>query len=197
MPANLADTDDLAARGITVPSGLDPDTLLASASAAVRDAAGSPITLTTSTVTLQGSDAEYLTVPGGPLRSVAAVTVNGTAVTDYTIVGQQLWRYGGWLTRLSYETSFLLPRDVYQPSTVTVTYDHGYDDCPADIVDLVCELVAQRATQGYDVDPRVTGESVDDYRVSYSDGVDAGAISQARRDALRARFATTAYVTGC
>lgn len=196
MPLDpLATSDDLAARGITVPDAMDSDTLLASASAAVREAAGSTITVTTSTITIQGGDEEWLTLPG-PVRSVAAVTVNGAAVTDYTVIGDRLWRWGGWRVRLSYETSFLLPRDAFQPSQVSVTYTHGYDECPADIIDLVCELVGQRAAGGYDTDPRVTSEAVDDYRVGYDQTASSGAVSVAKRDELRARFSASAYVTG-
>ena len=192
----LATTDDLDARGVTVPDTMNAETLLDAASAVVREAAGYQISSTTSTITLIAGEGEYLPLPGAVV-SVATVEIDGTAVTDYTVVDGALWRCGGWRGGISSQTTFYLPGDRTRPTRVEVTYTHGYDPVPDDVVDLVCSLVAQRVAQGYDHDPRVTSEAIDDYRVSYSDQATSGtSVDSVTRAQLRARFSTTAYVTG-
>ncbi|MFM9815823.1 hypothetical protein ACKI16_46040, partial [Streptomyces scabiei] len=89
----LATVADLEARGLTV----DPsettvvETFLAEASAAVREAAGVPISQTVSTVALEGPDnSQWLTLPGPPILSVSAVEIDGVAVTDWRLRSHQL-----------------------------------------------------------------------------------------------------------
>lgn len=203
MPLDpLATTDDLDVRGVDITDTAKVTAMLDAASAAIRDAAGSTISLETSTITIPGSSEEYLLLPG-LVRSVTSISVDGTALTtgDYTVVGSQVWRFGGWQSRLTSETSFFLPADRYRPGLVTVTYVHGYTEVPADIVDLCCDL----ATAGLlgnpsAADPRVTSESVDDYRVGFATGDDAVAsvfeLPERTKAWLRQRFGSQTYVTG-
>lgn len=146
---------------------------LAAVSAAIQDAAGSPIVETTATIRVPGSVSAWLDVPG-PVRSVAAVSVDDSALSadDYRVWPDRLWRRCGW----------------GGPEVpVTVTYTMGATP-PADVVQLACELV-MLVSSGEFADPRVESEGVDDYRVTYRDGgVSAVELPQATRDRLRARF---------
>lgn len=138
--------------------------MLAVASTIVREAAGSPILQTTSTVTVGGWGERNLTLPGQPVMAVSAVSVDGQAVGDHQLVDGRLWRYCGfgW---------------AHCPASVTVTYTHGLATVPADIVDLVCNLVIAGAAAleegGGTRDPRTVAEEIDDYSVTWAKGAEA------------------------
>jgi hypothetical protein len=186
--APLATVADLTARGLTVDASetATVGVYLDVASAAVRAAAGVTISETTSTVTLEGEPSQWLTLPGPPVRSVQAVTVDGDALeaTDFKLRSGRLWLAHGWSYRR-------------EPSEITVTYTHGLPTVPADIVDLVCRIAAA-ALVAYRSQPNGEGlaakdirsERIGDYSVQYGDG---GRITEMElppylRDQLRARF---------
>ena len=186
MPlAPLATTTDLSDRGINTDDSILVDTMLDVASASIRDAAGSPISETTSTVVLDGWGDQLLRLPGVPVVSVSSVLIDGVATTDYKFTGSGLWRSSGWGSESS-------------PVRVTVTQLHGLATVPADIVDLACNLAAAGQAEaagmaaGGSFDPRVVVESVDDYRVQYAEGADLVAsvfdLPAGTRQRLRARF---------
>ena len=127
--APLASVADLEARGLAVDASEAAvvNVYLGVASAAVREAAGSAITRTTSTLTLEGGPGQRMTLPGPPIVSVDAVTVDGRTVSGWRLVSGRLWRAAGWSGR--------------EPSEVEVTYTHGLVDVPDDIVDLVLSLI--------------------------------------------------------
>lgn len=190
----LATAADLAKYNIDTSDTELVDELLDSVSAAIRDAAGVPITRETSEVTLPGVCNEFLQLPGGPVRSVASVLVDGTVVTDYKIRDGRLWRRRGWGN---------------VSTDVEVTYTHGYDEVPADIVKLTCTLVAAGINEATSEDGPASrrglaswSEGVDDYRVqeTYTRGrdevVDVTSIPERTREWLRARFGSLAAVTG-
>lgn len=182
----LATLDDLAALGLTV----EDDEMavatryLAVASTAVREAAGSPISETTSTVTLEGEADQRLRLPGPPIRAVDAVAIDGVTATDWRLRTDRLWRFAGWTAADG-------------PSEVEVTYTHGLPDVPEDIVDLVGRLVAGAmasyraedggASLGTQV---VTSERIGDYAVTYGgDGLATDMELPAYlRERLAARF---------
>lgn len=157
--APLASIADLAARGVTVEAG-ETDAVnvyLDVASTLVRDAAGSPVSETTSTVALEGRGAR-LHLPGGPVTAVSAVSVDGVAVTDYVLRSGSLARSCGFP----------------DGSEVEVTYTHGLPTVPADIVDMVCRMVG-RALVRYRESPDaavaskpVIQERIGDYSVTYA-----------------------------
>lgn len=200
---DLAGTDDLDARGITwADEAVEVTTLLTEASAIVREAAGVPILRTTSTVTLEGHwDDPWLSLPGQPVVDVTSVTIDGTAVTDWRLASGQLWRRARWATDDG-------------PAAVEVTMTHGLTEVPADIVGLVCSMVAaglkamRETDDGTGLaarDPSIqsTSESVASYSTSttYATGRDAGdtaptamALPRSTRDALRRRFGGGARV---
>lgn len=188
--APLATTADLTARGVTI----DPaetvlvDTYLEVASTAVRDAAGSPISQTTSTVVLEGEPVQRLRLPGGPVVSVGEVLVDGEPVTEFRLRSGALWRACGW-------------QDGCGPSEVTVTYTHGLAEVPADIVDLVCRLAAgalmssRSAVDGEHLAARpVVSERIGDYSVTYAhtEAVSEVELPRYLRDRLAARFGSGA-----
>ena len=184
--APLATVDDLEARGLTVDPGEVGivNVYLGVASAAVREAAGTAITRTTSTLTLEGVPGQRLTLPGPPIVSVDAVAVDGRAVTDWRLRSERLWRAAGW--------------SGIEPSEVEVTYTHGLLSVPDDIIDLVCRavaaaLVAYRSEDGgtgLAADKEITSERLGDWSVTYgADGrVTEMELTQAWRDRLAARF---------
>lgn len=193
MPlAPLATVADLEARGVTVDvSESGPvSTFLDVASAIVRDAAGASISQHTSTVTLDGSRASRIRLPGVPIRSVTTVEIEGSPVTDWKLSRDSLWRAGGWQTG-------------YGPSEVTVTYTHGFPTVPADIVDLVCRLAARSLValrSGSDAagmaDRVAVSERIGDYSATYSyvDQFSDVELPAYKRDQLAARFGGVADV---
>ena len=192
--APLATAADLSARGISVDNVEAVEALLAAASAAVRDAAGAPISDQTSTVTLWTEASRRIELPARPVRSVASVILDGVTLvanTDYVVRGSSLWRDCQWQAQ----------GDV--PSSLVVTFTHGLAEVPADIVDLVCNLVGAGLTavgEGYATNAGKQYESVDDYRVGYATGADAVSsvmeLPERTVRSLRARFGPTTVVVG-
>ena len=192
MPDPLADVGDLTARGITVPSGMDADAILAAASDAVADAAGCPISVATSTVTLVVDEPRCFDLPGGPVQSVASVTVGGVPVS-------------GWV---KFANSVRMPTTRWWgtgclPVEVTVTYTHGYPVIPADIVDLVCGMAAIALNTGGDYGSagRISLVRLGDFeeRTSQPAGADSPSpvgLPDSVRNRLRARFGTSAVMVG-
>lgn len=176
----LATVADLTARGVTV-SADEADAVavfLDVASALVRDAADSPISETTSTVTLSGTDDVWLALPGGPVRAVDSVVVDGHAVTDYRLSGGRLWRSCGWSSDSG-------------PSEVTVSYTHGLATVPDDIVDLVCRLAGQELAALRDEDSAsrpLKTERIGDYSAGYDTAAWSGTMTLT--DWQRARIAS-------
>ncbi|MET9999834.1 hypothetical protein ABZ069_23170 [Streptomyces microflavus] len=182
----LATVADLAGRGLVVEADETAitGTYLEVASAAVRDAAGCPISQTTSTVDLEGEADARLRLPGPPVTAVTTVLLNGAPVTDWRLTSSRLWRAGGWVGGDG-------------PSEVTVTYTHGLPTVPPDIVDLVCRIAAA-ALKSHRAEDDGTGiaaadirsERIGDYAVTYGDD---GLISDMElpdylRERLAARF---------
>lgn len=174
----LATYDDLSARDIPSTSRTDAD--LASASAAVREAAGSPISQVTATARALGGCGQWLHLPG-PVVAVTAVTIDGETVTDSTAFPHALFRRCGW-------------GEV--GSVVTVTGTFGLAEVPADIVSLVCDMV-EMAAGGGPSDPRAASESIDDYSITYRQdgGVSVFELPDRTRTSLRARFGGGVVVT--
>ncbi|MFJ6615453.1 hypothetical protein ACIQPT_34835 [Streptomyces sp. NPDC091289] len=182
----LATLADLAALGLAVDD--DETTIaqryLAVASAAVREAAGSPISETTSTVVVEGEADQRLRLPGSPIRTVDAVAIDGVTATDWRLRSDRLWRFAGWTATSG-------------PSEVEVTYTHGLPTVPDDIIDLVCRLVAgamasyRAADDGASLGTQViTSERIGDYAVTFGgDGLATDMELPAYlRDRLAARF---------
>lgn len=187
----LATVADLADRGIDIPATADPVVLLNAASDAVRNAAEHPILVTTGTVTLVTSDWAWLDLPAGPVRSVAAVVVDGLPVDGWAKIGDSIrMPCTRWTRQL--------------PTEITVTYTHGLDTVPGDIVDLVCGMTSMAfavAGDGYGSSSRTGSVRLGDYAETSINppGTEAAsplAIPDNVRQALRARFGTAVAVVG-
>jgi hypothetical protein len=188
--APLASVADLTLRGIDTSNEDLCEALLGAASAAIREAAGSPISEVTSTVVLDGVQGSRLALPSGPVTSVDSVTIDGNAVTDYIVHGGILRRGAGWAAGCH----------GIAPAPVEVTYTHGYPEVPADIVNLVCMFVAAGLAEAADgARAGIVGERIDDYSVQYAQGEQAVAsameIPERTQRMLRARFGGGVYVT--
>jgi hypothetical protein len=113
-------------------------------------AAGTRFEATTVTYQTQGSSSSELILPFWPITSVTAVRIGGVTVTDYTRIGQILYRvtrWGGY---------------IYPPPLVEVDLTHGYTSPGDDVRGAVLESAAI----AYDnPDPAVTSEAIDDYSV--------------------------------
>lgn len=187
----LATVADLGARGVTVADSeiAVVTTYLAVASALIREAAGTPITQTTSTVVLEGDHDQRLRLPGNPVQSVSAVTIDGAATTDYKLTSGVLWRRLGW--RALGWSSYGWRADM-EPTAVQVTYVHGLPTVPADIVDMACRLAGQALVQFRAGDPMarmIESERIGDYQAKYA-GFETGImlLSHDQRARLAARF---------
>lgn len=178
---------------------MDAATILASATDAVREAAGCPITETTSTVELVIEDCEWIDLPGGPVSAVTSVSIDGTAVAQ-SVLTNGVWS-DGW-RRLG-DALLLKGVTLCLPATATIVYTHGYAAAPADIVDLVCGLAAMAFRQDGDYGAAGRESSVRLGEYAESEKVPAGAespspiaIPDAVRNRLRARFGTSVAVVG-
>ncbi len=184
----LATTADLQARGIATTDIAGVEALLDSASEAIRDAAGSIISRAESTIKLSGTGDYWLTVPLSPIHAVTAVAIDGGTVSDFRLREGRLWRASGWQV-------------TPEPPEVTLTVDHGFDEVPADIIDLCCSLVAAGLAAkegGYDPERGLSSMSIDDYREGYTKGDDEILnpleLPQRTREWLRQRFGGGSYV---
>lgn len=59
---------------------------------------------------------------------------------------------------------------------VTITYSHGYPEVPADIVAVVCQMVA-RVIDGSVSSPGLRSEAIDDYKADLGGGLSSGTIA--------------------
>jgi hypothetical protein len=124
--------------------------LLQIASELFAQAAHTRFEATTVTYQTQGSDGNVLVLPFQPIISVAAVRIAGVAVTDYTRIGQIMYRvtrWGGY---------------IYPPPLVEVDLTHGYASPGDDVKGAVLETAA---TAYQSPDPSTVSESIDDYSV--------------------------------
>ncbi|MGH3784325.1 MAG: hypothetical protein ACRDRO_27815 [Pseudonocardiaceae bacterium] len=185
--APLATRLDLSKAGVTLAPGEQDlvDQYLAVSAATIREAAGVPISQTTSTVDIEGTVHQWLRPPGVPVTAVASASIDGVAVTDYVLRSGQLWRALGW-------------SDWLTPSLVELVYTHGLSTVPADIVDLNCRmamtaLVVWRAAadgSGLVTTGVERQETLGDYSVTYgSTGVITEMMLPSQiREQLAARF---------
>lgn len=194
MLPDLATSADLTARRVDVTDAVLVGRLLAAASASVRRAAGGhPISSAVSTITVTGPRGRWLRLPSGPVTDVTAILVDGVALSGWRWYpdGRVLHPCGSWAGR------------AYAPALVTVTYAHGETEVPADVVDLVCGLVAgglAAAAGGYDPMIGVQSVTVDDASEARTTGADArgGAMElpQSTQDWLARDYGLAVAVVG-
>lgn len=134
---------------------------LDAASDEIRSVLGQQITRNTTTAILPGVEDYWLELPQIPVVSVESAVMSGGFVADFRLIGNKLYRWHGW------QDLFF----VYEPSTISVTYTHGYATVPGDLVTLCCSLasvgMAQAATGALGHTPGITDEAIDDYKVGF------------------------------
>ncbi|HTI28258.1 MAG TPA: hypothetical protein VL652_45165 [Kutzneria sp.] len=114
-------------------------------------AAGTRFEPTTVTYQTQGSASSELILPFWPITSVTAARIGGVTVTDFSRIGQIMYRVARW------------GGSVYPPPLVEVDLTHGYTTAPDDVKGAVVET-AGAAYMSPDITTK--SESIDDYSVS-------------------------------
>lgn len=191
----FATTDDLATRlGRTLTSTEEDQAaaLLDDATAVIQELIGQKVEEDTATVHLWVTDPQsrWLVMPQKPVTAVTAVTIDGTTVTDYTVLPDALWRSDGWIDGAQ--------SSPHEPILVTVAHTYGYATVPADLKSWACVL----ASQGLAVIEKsgamgagaVQSEKIDDYSVTYAQAVAAMSLPDPVVNQLRARYGGGVYV---
>lgn len=175
--ATVADLRTLLGEDATSLPDAEATLLLEMATGAVQAAAGQDIVQRVDdTVTLMGTVSSWLHLPQLPVTAVSAVTLDGQAVGDHKVVGARLWREGGWASNPG------------TPSTVEVTYTHGYADGDPGL-QLARSAVLATASQMFSNPTSATGFSIDDYREQYAQSSEmAGTVPQRLQKALRRQY---------
>lgn len=197
----LATATDLAVKGVDTSNQELVVMMLDTASSVIRDAAGSTISSTTSTVRLLAPEGRWLTLPG-PVTAVATVLLDGVAFTDWKFVGGMLWHPWKWSFG-SYTFQRPFRHGICVPVEVTVTFTHGYTVVPADIVNLCVDLakLGIEASVQPSAPPGVlsTSYTIDDYteRLQYAENARTlMELPDVTKAWLASRFGGGTYVTG-
>jgi hypothetical protein len=168
--AALATLDDLEARlGSRVTDEDRAEALLDDVSAIVRAYTGQQFTLVEDDEIRVRVRNGSLRLPQRPVVDVTAVAnVDGDSVDFTWDSGDSVQLEGFAALRTSFEVEPFRHRDPW----VNVTYSHGYETVPADIVAVVCQIAARAYGRTPDT-TGVTQESIAGY--SYSVGAAAAA----------------------
>jgi hypothetical protein len=158
--AALATTDDLTRFGYPVPA--NADNLLDRASVRIRLAAGrQTITSDTSTVTFPPPADGVLRLWQFPVTAIHAVSLDdGTQVTDYELVGNDLYLPTTLYQWVGYDPMGFT--DAWRYSNITVTYSHGFDTVPDELVELTCSVAMRMSGTKPDRDPAIQAQTVGD-----------------------------------
>lgn len=105
----------------------------------------------TVTYSQAGTNATRLVLPFDPVTAVSAVRINGVAVTGFTLIGNTLYRSGG----------FGSPSG-NPPDLLEVDLTHGYPTATDDVKAGVLDTAAQAYMSP---DSGVVSEQIDDYAV--------------------------------
>lgn len=171
--ANAADLAVRLGRSFTSAEQAQAQALLEEASATIRSYTRQDLDRVTTTDELPGTWSRRLVLPQRPVHSVLLVVIDGLAVTDWERVGAVLYRSGGWGRRHREYVDNLYGRlwmwqQTSTPARVVVTYEHGYDQTPADLK-AVCVAKAARLWAN------PTGANslrIGDYAASHNHGAD-------------------------
>lgn len=114
------------------PTGVDQEAWDA-ACAAVRSYCGWHVApALDDTVTVDGSGSQFVMLPTLRINSISEVTEDASAVTSYEwSESGQLWRSSPWSGHFR---------------GITVAMNHGYEECPADILGVLREAASRGVT---------------------------------------------------
>jgi len=159
------------------------DLLIELATGVVQGVTGQRIVAATSTEVVDATyPARTLELTQYPIREVSNVVLEGQTIEDYKLVRQRLWRKAGWAAQLS------------EPSRIEVTYLHGYDPDDRHLA-TARKVVLTLCAAGVGNPEQVRSESIDDYRVTYSEALSRMDVPELVRDELIRVYGRTAYVT--
>lgn len=152
-PLPLASPADAARFGYSLPEGQEME-MLARASARIRREAGQQITQTTSTVRLTAWRG-HVSLPSPPVSAVSEVL---RVLHDGTTEPFDGWLFDG-VNRVNRVCG-----------DVIVTYTHGFDPLPDELIDLVCSVASRLGAtpSGGGMEAGIRSESIDDYSVTYA-----------------------------
>lgn len=117
------------------------------------------VLVTDDVIEMEGQHGRYLQLPQIPVRSVASVTMNGSLITDYKLVGNRLRRRCGWWSA----TGLFCP----DPADLVIVCTHGYDTDEQGI-QLGRGAVLGINSGAYGNPRGLKAESIDDYAVTYA-----------------------------
>lgn len=148
-----------------------------------RAAGGQRILDITDTASIDVVDlSQELALPQYPIRSVATVILDGTTLTDWRLVNQELWRYNGWLIRAD------------QPSQVLVTYTHGHP-AGSQYLQEARRYVLSLCAIGYGNPSQATSEAIDDYKVTYGEAAARMEATDFMLAGIRDAYGASAFIT--
>lgn len=177
--AELSDITDRLGRDLNDVETRRLPGLLADASAKVRgrSVTGQEFTRRSSTARRRVLDG-HVVLPQRPVNSVATVVrTDGEPISRFRWNGESVVYLFLWNPQTDFETPWRPGFDV-----VDVTYDHGYDEIPDDVVAVVCDMVLRALGTKPDAGT-LTGESIEAY--SYSRDATVGPITDEDRKTLR------------
>lgn len=178
MADQLATTSDLNAFLQHAVDSTTAALLLECATAVVQEAAGGQriVQVVGDVLTVMGTTDSWLPLPQLPVTAVTAVSLDGVALTvntDYQVFGNRLFRTYGWQNRWGLgwyqygppsqvDQGYIGP----QPSTVIVTYTHGYATGRQEL-QLARNAVLGLAAGAASNPSGATQERIDDYSATY------------------------------
>lgn len=129
-------------------------------------------------VTLAGGPGWELELPEAPVIDATVTSIDGVVPTSgsYRLIGTTLIRPGGWTGPGLVAGNVSWPVwDTITPALVNVTYTHGFDPIPDDIV-AACLQMAARCLQS---PSGIRQESIGAYSVTYGGDVGGGLLGAA------------------
>lgn len=117
-------------------------------------------------IVLAGAYGPKLPLPGGPVVEVSEVLVDGSAVSNWWVVKDTLWR-GSNPATTQVDAHRAQGTWVGPDVEITVTYTHGYDTVPADIQAVVLAMAARSWTNP----AGARQQTIDGYSVTWTNGV--------------------------
>ncbi|WP_424216029.1 hypothetical protein ACN20G_28185 (plasmid) [Streptomyces sp. BI20] len=153
----LAEPNDAARLGYQLPAGAEA-ALLDRASTRIRRAAGQPITRRSSTARL-AVDEHRVKLVAPPVVEVTRVEYIDDTGLPVALTG---WRWDG-ADRLT-----LPDRPALLVRLVEVTYTHGFDPIPDELVDLCCAVASRLADTPAGMEAGIRQQSIDNYSVTYA-----------------------------
>lgn len=171
--ASLATVFDLEARlGREVTNEEQAEAALTDASAAVRSYTGQQFDLVEDDEVRLRARNGTVVLPQRPVTEVAAVTNVNAAAVEFTWDAGTSVLLSGFDVLRSFEVE---PYRQNRPLYVDVTYSHGYETVPEDIVAVVCQVAGRALGRPPDANA-VSQESIAGYSYSVGGAAASGAL---------------------